>query len=367
MIRHPPNDATAVDVLVLGGGAAGICAAVAARRAGAEKVVVLKKAEGATAMSSGAVDVADGDRALLPTPTRHAFDAGMTLEESIERLAASHPRHPYARVAGAARERMSDALSLLQQAALGLRYHGGAEGRNLVVATQLGTVKRTALTQESSAFDLSCLPAGGRVLVVELEDVAGFDGGPVAAMLRWIDGLGTTAAPHSVEVVSIPAIAPERTYASPRLFAAALRHEGHAAFVEHIVTHLQRMIPPGDASVALLPPVLGLDEKSAELCALLATRCGFPVVELLALPQSAPGARLSAALERGAQHERIEVLRGDALGAVIADNRVREVRAVVNGEECLFEPRSVVLATGRFLAGGLQRTGTAREPIFDLP
>src|SRR5690554_7314657 len=55
-------------------------------------------------------------------------------------------------------------------------------------------------------------------------------------------------------------------------------------------------LPISAAACALLPPVLGLGEGAAGLADRLARECGFPVVELLALPQSAPGQRLASGL-----------------------------------------------------------------------
>ncbi|HEX9050500.1 MAG TPA: FAD-binding protein, partial [Anaeromyxobacter sp.] len=57
MSAPPAATALEADVLVIGGGMAGTIAALAARAAGA-RVVVVRRAPGATALSSGAVSVA---------------------------------------------------------------------------------------------------------------------------------------------------------------------------------------------------------------------------------------------------------------------------------------------------------------------
>ena len=53
-------------VVVIGGGIAGYCAALGARREGAE-VTVVAKAPGATALYAGAMEVVDDLEALLRT------------------------------------------------------------------------------------------------------------------------------------------------------------------------------------------------------------------------------------------------------------------------------------------------------------
>ncbi len=59
-------------VVVVGGGIAGYCAALAARREGAD-VTVLAKAPGATALYAGAMEVVDDLDALLKSEPHHPF------------------------------------------------------------------------------------------------------------------------------------------------------------------------------------------------------------------------------------------------------------------------------------------------------
>src|SRR5260370_17248590 len=73
------------EVLVIGAGMAGAIAALSAVRAGA-KVIVVRRAFGATALSSGAIDVA-----VDP----HARD-GVSIEEAAREIARIRPHHPYA-------------------------------------------------------------------------------------------------------------------------------------------------------------------------------------------------------------------------------------------------------------------------------
>src|SRR4029077_4858101 len=70
--RHPPHRPPMTKVLVVGGGIAGYCAALAARRAGAE-VTVVARAPGATALYAGGMEIVDDLEAILRTQPHHPF------------------------------------------------------------------------------------------------------------------------------------------------------------------------------------------------------------------------------------------------------------------------------------------------------
>src|SRR5207245_9150827 len=59
-------------VVVIGGGIAGYCAALGARREGAE-VTVIARAPGATALYAGAMEVLDDLDSILKTQPHHPF------------------------------------------------------------------------------------------------------------------------------------------------------------------------------------------------------------------------------------------------------------------------------------------------------
>lgn len=351
------------DVLVVGGGAAGMLAAVAAKKRGAS-VVVVKKHGGATAMSSGAVDVAETGREESPGPASDPFHGGAAIQIAMERVAGRHPLHPYARLGAGGRERMPDALALLVETAAGADLVGRSDGQNLVVATQLGTTKRTALVQRAQHIDLSVLDEDARVVVVEFEDLAGFDAAPVAAMLQWIDALVFKGL--SFGTLRVPRVLPTgKVHASPYEMATRLDDPlARAKLFEALDDALQAV--DEKPTHLLLPPVLSRAHAAA---ALLEARdaASAHVAELLALPSSAPGERLSAALAAGAAKQGVVVVDGIAKDAVVSDQRVVSVVVDVGGASRTVSPRAVVLASGRYLAGGLVRDQQTREPLFGLP
>jgi glycerol-3-phosphate dehydrogenase subunit B len=355
------SEGLAPDVLVLGGGAAGLLAAVAARRAG-RSVVVLRKADGATVLSSGAIDVADAAHDLVAgAPGADPLAAGESVARGVDRLAALRPRHPYAR-ADQARARVDEAVGLLCEVAADLEWSPPGEA-NLVVPTQLGTVKRAARAQGTLAADLATLDDGAKVVVVELGDVAGFDAGPVQQMLAWVGSL--SAKSLDVRSARVAAEAGEPA-AGARAFAARLDAGKVRDTLVAEIAKAARAAADDAPACVLLPAALGVD-KAAEIHAALEAACGCPVAELASMPQSAPGVRLSRALLAGAERDGVVVRKADAVSSHTEGGRVVEVRARTSDGEQTFAPKAVVLATGRYLAGGLVRDGYAIEPIFGLP
>ena len=351
------------DVLVVGGGAAGFVAAAAARKRGAS-VVVVKKHGGATAMSSGAVDVAETGREESPGPASDPFHRLAPIAIAMERVAARRPLHPYARLGAAGRERMPDALALLREVAATADLVGRADGQNVVVATQLGTTKRAALVQRAQHLDLSTLDEDARIVVVEFEDLAGFDAAPVAAMLRWIDGLvfkglsiGTLRVPRTLP---FPKIHPTPQDMAVRLDDPATR----AALLDALAAAVAGCAEK--PTHLLVPPVLGRAQTGA-VHAVAEDKAGAAIGELLALPASAPGERLSAALAHGAARAGAVLVDAVVSGAHVVDHRVAAIVVDSPAGPRTFAPRAVVLATGRYLAGGLVRDQATREPIFGLP
>src|SRR5690606_27756474 len=105
---------------------------------------------------------------------------------------------------------------------------------------------------------------------------------------------------------------------------AALDDTAARALGDRVSLALREASRDGAFACALLPPVLGLRVSSAErpLAAALSEAAGVPVVEVLALPQSAPGQRLAAALEAGASRAGVVVKKSDALSSLVEGGRV---------------------------------------------
>ena len=378
------------DVLVVGGGVAGMLAAARAREQGAS-VVLVKKSGGGTHASSGAVDVADDLVGLVPGPTLDPFDRGGRWRRAADGVAAKKPRHPYAREArvaaspangasssspgsasasmgsgsSASRDRIREALSLLKQLckAGGLELVERDDGCNHVVATQLGTVKRTALVQRSQLLDIGALDGDVLVGVVEPLDLAGFSARSVVHMLSWIAG-------QSQRKIQLTPVVVERSLPGRELFSscyemahrlddAAVRN----AFLEALRVSLRKQTRT--PLHLLFPPILGVDNAPV-VHADVERAAGRTVRELLALPSSAPGDRLQRALTAGVKKLGVAVVEGAARQGRFTEQRVTTVVVEGGGLRAEIKPKTLVLAGGRFFSGGLVRDGDAREPLLGL-
>ena len=353
------------DVLVIGGGLAGLLAATRAREKGA-RVMLVRRAAGGTVSSSGAVDCGDELSDLVPGPGVDPLDRGARWRRGVELLAGRRPRHPYARLGDKGRERLREALALLKQAAQrgGLELVERDDGHNHLVATQLGTVKRTALVQKTQHLDLAGLEPDATVAVVDPLDLANFGARSVAHMLSWVAGMSTRKVQFTTLGVE-RALPGGAIHDDAYAMACALDDDSNrAAFCEALKSALRRAARP--AHHLLFPPIFGV-EKSAAVVADLERAAGRPVKELLALPPSTPGARLVRALVRNARERGVVVVEGAARSVRVEGKRVAGVAIESPQLKAELTPRALVLATGRFFGGGIVRDQAAKEALLDLP
>jgi glycerol-3-phosphate dehydrogenase subunit B len=336
--------ALTADVVVIGGGLSGTCAALAARETGAH-VLLVSRAPGATAVSSGAIDFASSDD-----------DA--SIGESARRLARL-PGHPYGLLGEALVPAIDEAIALLRGhlgwlAMAGARF---AADRNVWLASPLGLAKPAALAQGPiAAGDLRNL--GSREARVGVVALAGTQ--VVEARLVAL-GLTRALAPLSEAVVVTPDLYRQRGDALRTLpeIARDLDQPGRRAA---LAESLGRAAAQAHATHLLLP-TLGIEDPVAARGELERT-LHMPVFELLGAPPSVPGLRLQQALEGAAAKAGIRTVHG------IAERGAGSEVQIVRGVEC--EPvraGAVVLATGRFVGGGIrcEPDGRLRETVFDLP
>jgi glycerol-3-phosphate dehydrogenase subunit B len=329
------------EVLVVGGGMAGAIAALAARAAGA-RVLLLRRAPGATALSSGAVSVAP-DLGAIPGEPLASRRAPL---DAARRLAEAWPDHPYA-VAGV--QRLGEALAFAATELAAVL--APPVDRRRFLATQYGSAVGAALCQRSMvAGDL--LDVRGALVVAGFRGHAAFDAPLVAAGLARYRARGGPEV-RAVEL-ELPAIAPGA--ARPHEVARALDRAGGA---EALGEALRDALPAGTGAV-LLPPVIGLDHE-ARAPERAAARAGVPVAEALADVPSVPGLRLQRALDARLVAAGVAVLQGELAaapspGAPVPIGGGRWVRA-----------GAWVLATGRFVGGGVARRGVLTEPALRLP
>ena len=328
------------DVLVLGGGMAGAVAALSARAAGARTVLV-RRAPGATALSSGAISVAP-DRDAPP-------DAPLSVRagplEAARRIAATRPHHPYA-VAGVGR--LGEALDLAARELADVL--APRLDRPRFLATPLGGLVAAALCQRSMVDGDLLAHHGGTVGVAGLRGHLAFDAGLVAAGLSRLRGRGGPEA----RALAIELPRHVRGDARPHELALALEPPGAAEAAGEAL----RARLPSDVAAVLLPPVLGLD-PAARVAERIAAAAGVPVAETVSDVPSVPGLRLQRALEL-----RLAAAGVTVLTAAVADVRGPGVPVRAGGREV--RAPAGVLATGRFVGGGIARRGVLVEPALGL-
>lgn len=340
MSSAPPS----LDVLVIGGGMAGAAAALSAARAGA-RVLVARRALGATALSSGAVDVA-------PDPTAIPGDLEaqrVPPEQGARAVARLHPLHPYAVL----RDRLGRLDESLRFVAAALpELFGGPAERNALLPTPLGTVKPSAMAQRAQLpADVAALPE--QVAVVQLQALPSCDARMVASGLEAAAAaLGRRLSAVAVESAFFRTV--EDPHRPVHELAAMLDAPGA---VEALGAELKLRLPEGTRAV-LFPPVLGRGRLDA--AARLSAAVGVPCWEWLSVAPSVPGVRLQEALDRAL------VKAGVELREVAAE--CRDLRSGVfglGGEGVT--ARAAVLATGKFIGGGIERARRFRETVLGLP
>jgi glycerol-3-phosphate dehydrogenase subunit B len=328
------------DVLVVGAGVAGCAAALAARQAGAE-VLVLESAAGGTALAGGAWDVA-------PLPLTGTA-AGGSIEQAIRAVARARPLHPYAR--------MDDAVARVRDAHRAVLPRIGGyralelSGAGALVATDLGLWRRAATVQRE-VLDFASLGASPGVGVVDLGGYPGWDAEFIAASLA--EGL-----PRELGELRFAA-------ASALVLDAddATRHPHELAALCEDDKWRQRLIDALRAhgrSALLVPPVLGLGGEG--VADAMQRSAGVAVGEPVSALAGPQGMRLmrrvrSALAAAGVEVTWAPVVRVHADGGLHVDGR--------GGES--FVAGAVVLATGKHVGGGiLVEGGVAREPLAGLP
>lgn len=358
MIGAPATGEVRADVVVIGGGLSGAMAALAARSRG-RSVALVRRSWGLTALTSGALQVAPDPLATphVPLWSRATTAAGAAA------LARARPDHPYAELG----DRLQDLPAAL---AFAERELAGAisfepvdtEGRLLLGPT--GQPVRCAGSLASQApGDL--LRVRGTVVI-----------GGIAASPATDASVLARAAQDAADRAGLPLRFEARDLAS--LPWSGLRphevYERIAAAPGELAAVVQAVLPP-DAGLVILPPFVG------EHVDAVARRTGVPCAEWLAATPSLPGLRLQRALDARMEAAGVALVAGEAFpggtGVRVrsADPPVAPAAAFVPGGPPALPAAtpswpvrgSIVLATGRFVGGGLRREGRLREGVLDLP
>ena len=332
------------DVLVIGGGMAGAMAAVTAAKAGLDTTLI-RRGSGATALSSGAVDLT-GVLEWMRFVQRTGPAATRALEDATTHF-----------------------LTLMADA--GYPYAGSPHD-SMTLLNTLGTVKRTQLAPATCAPGNLAHLDRARFLFVGVHGYPDCNAAFLSQSAAFLSQHGLVEAELEADAVEVAFPRTQHT-ANVNAFELArlMDEQGVAAEVAG------RVAAQADLSQythVAFPPILGL-ERTGEVLATLRETTGRPCFELLAAPPSVPGYRLKQALDHALAQHGVEVIHAcvegfSATGSTAlttGGGRLTRIRAVQKETVYQVEPEAVVLATGKFIGGGIEWTDRLQEPIFDLP
>lgn len=359
------------DVLVVGGGIAGIAAAAAAAAAEeSPSVVLVRRGLGATAVSSGAIDLAPD---LYARPGEVVLAAAglagrTTVTEHIERVLVHRPLHPYS-ILGLRAPQVAAAAAWLHGAIEeGTLEWRGEDRPPFLVLDAAGEARAADLCPgPAAAGDLRGLK-GTRVAVADFgDDLPGWDAAYVAR------ALGAVCGEASV-VQAVPMRLPSGVRgagcgaASTHELALAVDADEGASFAEAAAVAVRG----GGWSHLMLPPAVGLDRSRGSLIRLGDATGAIPFEAMPTGPPSVPGLRLQRALDRVAEAAGVSLREGRCEGFDAEQGRITRVRVAPTGPEAdpdlaAVEPRVVILCTGRFIGGGLRWERRPGETVFGLP
>jgi glycerol-3-phosphate dehydrogenase subunit B len=334
------------DLIVIGAGLTGLAATAFAVESGL-KTLQLGATSGEMPFASGLLDLLG----IHPVEQQHRWEDPWA---GIAALIRDRPEHPYARVGlENIRNIWKEFLTILQRA--GLRYCGLPE-RNSLVTTCTGTPKITNQVPETMWPGVIGLKEKRPALIVDFEGMKDF------SALQLVETIGSHWPGLRARRLRFPFpfIGTER----PNLFMAdALRsHDLRTALAEAISPYLE------DARLVGMPAILGMQQPEV-VAADLEGRLGVPVFEIPTMPPSVPGHRLREAAGQELHRMGAVIVSGRrALALNTSGRRCTGVVLDAGGSQEALKARGVILATGRFLGGGLAASRTViRETILDLP
>ncbi|MFW6017387.1 MAG: glycerol-3-phosphate dehydrogenase subunit GlpB [Halapricum sp.] len=333
------------DVLVIGGGLAGLSSAISAAREGADVRLVTYK-QSTLRQASGLIDVLG-----------YTHDGDGPLVDPYEGMAELPEEHPY-RIVGVdtVREAMSMFDSVVDT------YRGGHTDTNALLPTYGGTVKPTARYPAGSAAGLASDDRG--TLLIGFESLPDFDAPHVAAHLE------AAGVPFDVRGETIQFPGNLMDDAKVTRYAKLLETNGQVTVRgrergarDALVERINPVID--DESRVGLPAVLG-DEDTAGVRAALEAELGVEVFEVPATPPSLPGVRLEDRLFEAFDEAGGNFESGNPIVEFDGQDRVETVYVDKQNARIPYSADQFVLATGGLVGKGVDsdREGVY-EPIFD--
>jgi len=333
------------DLAIIGAGMAGMAAAVFAANRGISTAMIGSLGE--SWFTGGLIDL----MGVHPVAEGKAWEDPWA---AIKAVSADIPGHPYAWLS---EEDINSSLqefdAFLDQAGLPYRSQ---DGLNSKLITAFGAIKTTHGVPQTMWPGVTALSRRTPCLIVDFKGLKGFSAKLLVERLKskW----------PGLRALSVPSIYGEQVHEiNPIPLAQDLEMTEYRQKLAGLIKpHVKY------AEVVGLPAVLGIHQPDlvvGELSELL----GKPVFEIPAMPPSIPGIRLREAFLRFLPANKVHCLfQKHVLQATPNSDGDFSLDIGRTEHEDTIRAQAVVLATGRFLGGGLQSDHKAvTESVFNLP
>ena len=331
------------DVVVIGGGFAGLTAALAAAKRG-QTVTLLTYGEGTLPLNSGVIDVFGYDE-------NHSF-----VENPIAAIEKLPETHPYKKIGVKA---LQEAVEFFCGVARKnhIPYHGSLD-HQMMVPTAIGTLKPTCLTPHSLSGS-EVFPGKKKIIVVGIKGLKDFYGDIMMVNLK--KALGEDREYQLVEVDT--GLTGGRDITTQDVARWLDTDAGTASFTKQLKAY------GGETDVLfIVPQVLGT--KGHACYQTISSRLGTDVLETTCLPPSVNGMRLQHVLVDSLREMGVDIVENTkVIGSEKDGKTVKAVIAKTASNERKYYAKRFILATGGFYSGGITMRDfeQPKEPIFDLP
>ncbi len=350
------------DLLVIGGGMAGCAAALSARRR-FDRVLLISDKPGATHLCGGTFDI-DGDPAK---PRTAAAADNPSFEANLNSICLTNQFHPYGILGGPkSHHGFEDAIRFFRDTLGGQGLQPGGSMNNwLLLISNLGTMKRTRYALPGLAEGSIADPADMRVAVFGFDGLNEFNAAFVAQA-------ADTAAKavfgrRFAKIAGFEMLLPSTEgFTNLTPFQIADMFDEHG-FAEKAAAAIKEFLPANEFTHVAFPAVIGLN-RANEALSILRRSLGMRVFEIATVQPSVPGLRLGRALQGALDKAGVDTIRAKVTGFSPNDDRITGIRAeTAEGETTDYEAKRVILATGKFIGGGIKHDNRLKEPVFDLP
>lgn len=339
------------DVLVIGGGTAASVAAASAAQNGKQVTMVFPNG-GMSEISSGAVDILG----VVPKDSPVICD---TYKEGIKKLLEQYPDHVY----GKCEEEVQKGVDTLIALAKTGGYHFcGFEGKNVWVPNMLGTFSINAYVPEMMKDAVVAVGEESKILVIGIKGNVSFNARAAAmSYQQYQKKIGGKANYFSTEI-QLTGWGDRRKISDGELADYLDTEAGTKELIEAIKTFCSNNRYYFDC--ILFPPVLGY-VKYEEVLKKIKESCRCKAAEIQVFGNSVVGYRFTRAVYRGLEQAGVTLIRGAKAEKIISYDKGVEVECVLGltdqlhpGEKVTIDTKSVVLATGGFVGGGIKARKT---------